>query len=146
MGIICEKKEVILSFKDEKPTVYRIVPVKQQQISFDKLLDEASKSCGVGRAQVKASVEALLDRMTLFMDLGMSVKLGDFGGFKPTINVKTQKSMEDVSAENVRRKKILFYPGKRFKSMLSDLSITTMDDKASKEKSSEGGEEENQGG
>lgn len=143
MGIICEKKELILSFKDEKPMVYRIVPVRQQRISFDKLLDETSKSCGVGRAQVKASIEALLDRMSMFMDLGMPVNLGDFGSFKPTINVKTQKNIEDVSAENVTRKKIQFYPGKRFKDMLSDLSVTTLDDTTSKGASPEGGEEEN---
>lgn len=131
MAIICEKRERILNFKENKPKVYFIAPVKTQQVTFDKLLDEISRSCGIGRAQVKASVEGLLDRMTLFMDYGMSVKLGDFGSFKPTISAKAQDNVEDVSVSNVRRRKILFIPGKRFKNMLNDLSIATVDDSVS---------------
>ncbi len=137
MAIICEKKEVTLNFKEGKPTMYRIAPIKQQQVPFDKLLDETSNACGIGRAQVKASVEALLDRMTMLMDFGMSVKLGDFGTFKPTISVKAQANAEDLSADNVRRRKIQFRPGKRFKTMLSNMSVTTRDDAGSQNKSSE---------
>lgn len=126
MALIYEKRELVLNFKENKPTVYRIAPVRPQQVTFDKLLNEVSNSCGVNRAQAKATVEALLDRMTLFMDYGMSVKLGDFGSFKPTIKVKSQENVEDLGSDNVVRRKILFSPGKRFKAMLNDLSIATM--------------------
>jgi len=131
MGMLYKKQEFVLSFKDTKPTMYRIAPVKQQQVPFEKLLDEISSSCGVGRAQVKASVEGLLDRMTLFMEYGMSVRLGDFGTFKPTFNVKSQNSEEDLGADNVKRKKIQFRPGKRFKNMLSDISVIAYDNSVS---------------
>lgn len=127
MALLYEKREITLNFKQDKPTVYRIAPAKQQQVTFDKLLDEVSNSCGVNRAQVKAAVEALIDRMTLFMDYGMSVKLGDFGSFKPTFNAKAQQTTDDLGADNVRRKKIVFYPGKRFKNMLEKLSVSTME-------------------
>lgn len=139
MAIMCEKREKILNFMKDKPKVYVMTPMKAQQVPFDKLLDEVSSSCGVGRAQVKASVEALLDRMGLFMDYGMSVKLGDFGSFRPTISAKAQDSAEDVDASTIRRKKIVFTPGKRFKDMLSDMSITTMSDNVSAAKLPEGG-------
>lgn len=99
-------------------------------MTFDKLLDEVSSSCGVGRAPVKASIEGLLDRMQLFMEYGMSVRLGDFGTFKPMINVKAQSNLEDVGASNVWRRKIRFIPGKRFKDMLEDLFIMTVHDAA----------------
>lgn len=139
MAIMCEKRERILNFLENKPKVYVMAPMKAQQVPFDKLLDEVSSSCGVGRAQVKASVEALLDRMGLFMDYGMSIKLGDFGSFKPTISAKAQDSAEDVDASTVRRRKIIFTPGKRFKVMLSDMSIATMSDNVSAAKLPEGG-------
>lgn len=126
MALIYEKRELVLNFKEDKPTVYRIAPVKQQQVTFEQLLNEVSNSCGVNRAQTKASIEALLDRMMLFMDYGMSVKLGDFGSFKPTINVKAQTNVEDLGADNVVRRRIQFTPGKRFKTMLNGLSISTM--------------------
>lgn len=142
MGMLFDKKEFVLNFKDEKPTMYRIALVKLPQVPFEKLLDEVSSSCGVGRAQVKASIEGLLDRMTLFMEYGMSVKLGDFGTFKPTINVKSQKRVEDLGSDNIKKRKILFRPGKRFKNMLSDLSVTALDGSISGKKTSEDTEEE----
>ncbi len=127
MGILYDKKEYTLNFREDKPTMYRIKPIKLPHVSFERLLDEISHSCGVGRAQVKASVEGLLDHTTLFMEYGMPVQLGDFGTFKPTINVRSQHNPEDLGADNVVRKKILFYPGKRFKIMLSDMSVTAYD-------------------
>lgn len=128
MALIYEKQKITLSFKKDKPEVYRIKPVRQQAVTFDDLLDEVSNSCGVNRAQTKAVLEGLIDRMIVFMNYGMPVKLGDFGSFKPTFNSKTGATADDVTSENVTRKKILFYPGKRFKQMLEDISVTTMED------------------
>lgn len=130
MAMMYEKRETRLAFKDDKPTVYKLVPVRQQQVPFDALLDEVSTACGVNRAQVKAAVEALIDRMSMFMSYGMAVKMGEFGSFKPTFNSKSESTTDALSADNVTRKKILFYPGKRFKTMLSNISIVScgMDD------------------
>jgi hypothetical protein len=76
--------------------------------------------------------------MTLFMEYGMPVKLGDFGTFRPTISVKSQKDVKDLGADNVRRRKILFRPGKRFKNMLNDLSISALDGNTKKASEGEG--------
>ncbi|NDV66704.1 HU family DNA-binding protein [Bacteroides sp. 224] len=146
MAIQYEKKEFVLNFKEGKPTMYRIAAVKPQQVTFDKLLDEVATSCGVGRAQVKASIEGLIDRMSLFMEYGMSVKLGDFGSFKPAINVKAQKSVDDLGVENVTRRKILYTPGKRFKNMLSAVSITRAVDEINVKTSEDTGGNNNGGG
>ena len=59
MTIMYEKRETTLAFKDDKPTVYKLVPVRQQQVPFDALLDKVSTACGVNRAQVKAAVEEI---------------------------------------------------------------------------------------
>lgn len=67
----------------------------------------------------------LIDRMLLFMDYGMSVKLGEFGSFKPTFNSRSADTAEELDSGNVVRKKILFYPGKRFRNMLDNISITS---------------------
>lgn len=130
MAMMYEKRETTLSFKEDKPTVYKLAPVRQQQVPFDALLDEVSTACGVNRAQVKAAVEALIDRMSMFMNYGMAVKMGEFGSFKPTFNSKSETTADALSADNVTRRKILFYPGKRFKTMLSNISIVScgMDD------------------
>lgn len=127
MALVYEKQKIKLNYKEDKPEVYRIKPVKQQPVSFEDLLSEVSNSCGVNRSQTKAVIEALIDRMTVFMNYGMLVKLGDFGSFKPTFNATTGATADAVSADNVTRKKIQFFPGKRFKQMLSGMSVTSMD-------------------
>ena len=147
MALLYGTKELVLNFKEDKPTVFVIAPSKQQQVAYDKLLDEVSNSCGVGRAVVKASVEGLMDRMSLFMEYGMSVKLGDFGTFKPTFNVNSQKNVEDLGADNVKRRKIIFHPGKRFKHMLENVSITTLESKeVTSNGNNSGGGNDNGGG
>ena len=128
MAMIVEKRAIKLNYKEDKPTVYKMSPVRQQKVTYEKLLDEVSGSCGVNRSQSKAVIEALIDRMTMFMDYGMGVQLGDFGTFKPTLQCKTKKTEEEVSSADVRRVKIRYYPGKRFKNMLANMSITSFND------------------
>lgn len=130
MAMMYEKRETTLAFKDDKPTVYKLAPVRQQQAPFNTLLEEVSTACDVNRAQVKAAVEALIDRMSVFMNYNMAVKMGEFGSFKPTFNSKSESTADALSADNVTRRKLLFYPGKRFKTMLSNISIVSsgMDD------------------
>ena len=128
MAMIVEKRAIKLNYKEDKPTVYKMSPVRQQKVTYEKLLDEVSGSCGVNRSQSKAVIEALIDRMTMFMDYGMGVQLGDFGTFKTTLQCKTKKTEEEVSSADVRRVKIRYYPGKRFKNMLANMSITSFND------------------
>lgn len=123
--MIYEKRAITLNFKEGKPKAYKLAPVKQQKVTYEKLLDEVSASCGVNRAQSKAVVEALIDRMSMFMDFGMPVQLGDFGSFKPTMQSKAKETEEELSTADVKRLKILYYPGKRFKNMLANISIAT---------------------
>lgn len=146
MPLIYEKKKIRLSFKGEKPEVYCIKPVRQQAVSFEDLMNEVSNSCGVNRSQTKAVLEALIDRMIVFMNYGMPVRLGEFGTFKPTFNAKSTAKADEMGADNVTRKKLLFYPGKRFKQMLSGMSVTTLDDPEEIEDTSGGSEEEGGGG
>lgn len=125
MAIIVEKRAVKLGYKEDKPTVYKMAAVRQQKVTYDKLLTEVSNSCGVNRSQSKAVIEALIDRMTMFMDFGMGVQLGEFGTFQPTINSKVKETEDEVSSDDVKRVKIRFYPGKRFKNMLAQMSVAS---------------------
>lgn len=154
MAIIVEKRAIKLGYKDDKPTMYKMAAVRQQKVTYEKLLDEVSNSCGVNRSQSKAVIEALIDRMTMFMDYGMGVQLGDFGTFQPGIMSKAKKTEEEVSSSDVKRLKIRYYPGKRFKNMLAQMSVTSFtddedeDDEAPVTPPASGGEDEggNSGG
>lgn len=128
MSIIVQKRKMVLHYKDEKPTVYALATVAQQKVPFEKLLDEVASSCGVSRSQSKAVVEALIDRMSMFIDYGMTVQMGDFGTFKPVVTFKAIDDKEKLSTNDVKRRKLMFRPGKRFKNVLNSISLQTDDD------------------
>lgn len=127
MALIYEVRKQVLGFKEDKPTVYKVAAVRQQKVDFTKLVKEVADSCGVHRTQSKAVVEALIDRLVHYMDFGMAVQLAEFGTFKPVIRTKAKKTAEEVSVDNIVTRGIRFYPGKRMKTMLENLSIQTFE-------------------
>lgn len=127
MPITYSKVKTVLGFKEGKPTVYKITQQTIPAVTFSKLVDEVAQSCAVNPAMSKAVVEAMINRMCHYMELGHMVQMGEFGSFKPTFTTKTQASADKLSAKNVKARKIRFYPGQRFKDMLSNISIVQVD-------------------
>jgi predicted histone-like DNA-binding protein len=127
MALIYEVRKQVLGFKEDKPTVYKVAAVRQQKVDYAKLVKEVSDSCGVHRTQSKAVVEALIDRLIHYMDFGMAVQLAEFGTFKPVIRTKAKKTAEEVSVDNIVTRAIRFYPSKRMKEMLENLTIQTFE-------------------
>ena len=72
---------------------------------------------------VKHVIDALIDTLNTNLNKGLSVQLGDFGCFRPGMSCKSQKEEKDVDADTVRRVKIIFTPGYKFKDMLDNVSI-----------------------
>lgn len=124
MGIIYQKKRMTLGFKQGKPTVYKAAQAPASKIDFAKLCQEVAASSGMSAAVTKAVVEGLIDRISTFVEEGHTVSLGEFGSFKVVMHVKTQATADEVGADNVRNAVMRFYPGKRFKAMLSDISFS----------------------
>lgn len=145
MALIYEVKKTTLNFKKEKPVVYKVAAVRQQTVSFDALVKEVASSCGVHRTQTKAVVEGLLDRLVHYMDLGMPVRLEEFGTFKPSIQTKVKETAKEVDASNVVRRVVRFYPGKRMKEMLENLSIQTFERNADDNDAAGGGDDTSDG-
>ena len=107
-----------LTFREEKPEVFKLKQLTYPAVTFAQLVNECSNSCGVNTAQTKAVIDALVNRLVHYMEMG------DFGSFKPTFNAKTARSLKEATLDTVTVKKIQFYPGKAFKQMLSDMTMT----------------------
>jgi predicted histone-like DNA-binding protein len=125
MGLQFRKTKMKLNYLEEKPEVYKLQQLTFPQVTFAQLVNECSNSCGVNTAQTKAVIDALVNRLVHYMEIGHGVRMGDFGSFKPTFTVKVAKTLEEATEDTIRKKKINFYPGKAFKNMLNDLSITS---------------------
>ena len=72
---------------------------------------------------MKFVLDALIDTLNLNLRKGISVQLGDFGCFRPGMNCESQDAEKDVDSDTIRRVKIIFTPGYKFKEMLSKVSV-----------------------
>ncbi|MBR0046251.1 MAG: HU family DNA-binding protein [Bacteroidaceae bacterium] len=124
MGIQARKAKMRLTYREGKPEVYKLRQLTYPAVTFTQLVSECANSCGVNPSQSKAVIDALVNRLVHYMELGHGVQMGDFGQFKPTFNSKTAHTLEETTLDTITVKKIQFYPGKAFKNMLSNLSIT----------------------
>ena len=123
MGVQYRKTKMVLNFLEGKPTVYKASQINYPAVNFEQLVKECSGSCGVNPSQTKAVINALVDRLVHYMEIGHSVKMGEFGSFKPTFRSKCAKKIDEADASTVTKKVIRFFPGKAFRNMLADMAI-----------------------
>ena len=125
MGIQYRKAKMKLGFLEEKPEVFKLRQLTFPQVTFAQLVKECSDSCGINTAQTKAVLDALINRLVHYMEIGHGVRMGDFGSFKPVFTSKAAKTLEECDETTIRQKKVTFYPGKAFKDMLDDQTVTS---------------------
>ena len=83
-------------------------------IKFDQLVDECAASCGEPRNKTKGVVEALVNRIAHFIEIGRTVEVNGIGTFKPVINSKSASTAEELGDPTIAIKgvKVRFYPHK----------------------------------
>ena len=121
------KSKMKLNFKKEKPTVFKIQQVNYGVVDAETLIDDVAESCGLNRAMTKAALEGIVSRVCRYIGMGHAVQLGELGTVKPYFTAKTQETAEELSADNVRNKKIRFYPGSRLQKVVKNISISEYD-------------------
>lgn len=125
MGVQFRKSKIKLNYLENKPMRYKIQQLTYPQVSYEQLVEEVSQSRGVNSNQTRAVVDALLNRLIHYMEIGHGVSLGAFGSFKPTFTAKSVKVLDEADESTLKVKKIRFYPGGKFTAMLRNLSVTS---------------------
>ena len=116
----------MIGFGKEKTEKYVAQNFITNTVNFKDLCDEISKVGMVPSGAVKFVLDALIDTLNLNLRKGISVQLGDFGCFRPGMNCESQETEKDVDSDTIRRVKIIFTPGYKFKDMLSKVSVLKM--------------------
>ena len=128
MGMIARKAKMRLTFREEKPEVYKLRQLTYPQVTYDQLCGMI-QIVGVNQAQTKAVVDALLTSLVHYMEIGHGVSLGTFGSFKPVFTSKVAQSYDDID-ETIHgktakmKKKVRFFPGGQFQKMLKVMTVT----------------------
>ena len=127
MGLNYRKAKVKLGFLEDKPEVWKARQLTFPQVSYEQLVEEIAQSRGVNTNSTRAVVDALLNRLVHYMEIGHGVSLGTFGSFKPVFTSKTVADEDGVEGTLEGRgfkKKVRFYPGGQFSKMLKSMSVT----------------------
>lgn len=127
MAIKYEVKKVVFGF-DKTNTEKFVAQTKVLgMVKFDKLCEEVQKVSMAPRGVVKMVIDGLIDTLNMDLDKGYSVQLGDFGCFRPGLNAKSQAGVNDVDANTVYRRKIIFTSGSYFKDMLNKVTVERLE-------------------
>lgn len=124
MGLNYVVTKRIFGFDKTKTEKFVVAPVTSGEVSFEKLCTQTSQICGAHRGNIQLVISGLIDAMINNLDDGKSVRLGDFGIFRPAIKTRAANSADEASGSNIYRRRINFTPGKAFKNAMKDMSIT----------------------
>lgn len=116
-------KKRTFGFDKTKAEKYVAQNVITNTVDFRDLCEEITKVGMVPSGAVKFILDALIDTLNLNLRKGISVQLGDFGCFRPGMNCESQDTEKEVDSDTIRRVKIIFTPGYKFKEMLSKVSV-----------------------
>ena len=128
MGLQYRKGKMKLQYRETKPEVYKAFQLTYPQVSYEQLVEEIAQSRGVNTNSTRAVVDALLNRLVHYMEIGHGVSLGSFGSFKPVFTSKVAQSYDEIQDTldgKGFRKKVRFYPGGKFADMLKGMTVTS---------------------
>lgn len=110
----------VFGFDESKTEKYVARQVISGQISFSKLCTQVGRH----RVTVQLVIAGLVDALINNLDDSKSVQLGEFGTFRSGIRAKAASAVEDVSAENIYRRCIIFAQEAALKEVMNKVSIT----------------------
>lgn len=106
------------------PKKFYARPVHTGEISLEDLSEDISHASSLTESDVYAVLQSLVREIPRNISRGYIVRLGNLGAFRLGSNSTGSDTAEEVTAANIFRKRLLFHPGKRVKSVVNDLTFT----------------------
>lgn len=105
------------------PEKFYASAVADGDVDLDRLAELISYQCTVTATDCYAVLMALEHNIIGELGQGRIVKLGRLGNFQVGLSSKGIDTAADVSASAITKSRIIFRPGKKMRSMLSDISF-----------------------
>lgn len=100
------------------------IPVNAGTLSFQELAAEIAGRSSLTLGDVENVLRNLLEQLPVFLRMGMSVKLGDFGTFRLSLSSRGADSPDVFDANTyVQRTRLIFTPGVLLKAAISKTSV-----------------------
>ncbi len=116
-------KKTVFGFDQTKTVKYVARPLLAGTVDYSDFCSQVAKMGIVSRGMVEMVLDSTFNVLERNLSDHLSVKLGDFGTFRPAFGSKSQNSKEAVNAEALRHRKVIFTPSGHFKEMLRTVDI-----------------------
>ena len=109
-------KKTVFGFDQTRTEKYVARPLLAGTVNYPELYEQAAKRCmGVSNSVIRMVIDDLIKVLEWNLLNHMSVKLDDFGTFRPGLGCKPQSEEKDVNADVLCRRKIIFTTSGNFK-------------------------------
>ncbi len=115
--------EIASPLDPEAPKKFYARPVHTGEVLLEDLAADISHASSINEPDVYAVLQSLIREIPRNIAQGYIVRLGNLGSFRLSCNSKGSDTEEEVSANNIERKRLLFNPGKRIRNALSSLTF-----------------------
>jgi len=105
------------------PEKFYAAAIADGEVDLDKLAEQISYQCTVTESDCYAVLLSLERNIISELEQGRIVKLGRLGNFQIGVSSEGKDTAEEVTSGAITKKRILFRPGKRLRSLLNDLSF-----------------------
>jgi predicted histone-like DNA-binding protein len=116
--------------------------VRFSKIPTAELIEHAASDSGLSDSMVAGAFYAIVKQVKELMLNGHSIELGTLGTLRFSMSCKAAKTAEDVSAANVKTRRILIAPSKTLKQALANVTFTGFSAGEDNEASGEEGEDD----
>ncbi|AEE16285.1 HU family DNA-binding protein [Treponema brennaborense] len=98
--------------------------VNSREDTIDDITKSIEKISTVSGADIRAVLYALVDVSVQALERGEIVRLGDLGSMRLTLSSEGKEKEADVTAASIKKRGIIFSPGKKLKEMLETVKFT----------------------
>ncbi|SFS60147.1 HU family DNA-binding protein [Sphingobacterium wenxiniae] len=105
------------------PKKFYVRPISSGEITLDELASQISHSCSLTEADVYGVLHSLIREIPRALADGYIVRLGNLGSFRMSINSTGSDSPQEVSEENIYKRRLIFTAGKQMKKALEKIQF-----------------------
>jgi predicted histone-like DNA-binding protein len=98
-------------------------PVNAGKMLLKHLAKEISARSSLTVGDIENVLYNLLDVLPLFLKIGMSVQLGDFGTLRLTLVSESVNEDEEFTVAKIKGVRVVFTPSKELKNALKDITF-----------------------
>lgn len=107
-----------------EPQRYYPRAIQTGEIDLDELSQQISFGTTVTETDCQAVIYSLVSTVSRALEQGKIVRLGHLGTFQISVKGSGSATPEEVSAKNIESTSIIYRPGKRFKTLLKNLTFS----------------------